>query len=136
MFLMPAAKRLFALVVLAAVVPGISTAPAAAASTEMLGQCSVSVHNPEHAGNHVWANSPWNCPTLPADGGAKVYLKILRDGELVKQAEFWQKGPFNLTFSTAVACVGGSHTYQVRAHGWDNDLIQYDVHSPAVTLSC
>ncbi|WP_171163390.1 hypothetical protein [Streptomyces sp. I05A-00742] len=136
MFLPPAANRLFILVALAAVVPGISTAPASAKNAGPLGQCAVSVRNPEHAGNYVWANTPWNCSNLPADGGAKIYLKILRDGQLVKQAEFWQKGPFNLTFSTGVTCIGGNHTYQVRAHGWDTDLIQYDVHSPALTLPC
>ncbi|MFD5699020.1 hypothetical protein [Streptomyces lasiicapitis] len=136
MFLIPAAKRLFTFVALAAVVPGINVTPAAAEAAGVPGQCAVSVHNPEHAGNYVWANTPWNCSNLPADGGAKIYLKILRDGERVKQAEFWQKGPFNLTFATAVACIGGSHTYQVQAHGWDTDLIQYNVLSPAVTLSC
>ncbi|MEV0322803.1 hypothetical protein ACIBKX_24155 [Streptomyces sp. NPDC050658] len=136
MFLLPAAKRLPVLVALASVVPAVGAAPAAAESSGLLGQCSVSVHAPEHAGNHVWANTPWNCGNLPADGGAKIYLYILRDGEVVKRAEFWQKGPFNLTFATAVPCVGGSHTYQIRAHGWDTDLVQYDVHSPAVTLPC
>ncbi|MEV6551785.1 hypothetical protein AB0M57_24160 [Streptomyces sp. NPDC051597] len=136
MFLASAAKRVFALVALASVVPGISTAPAAAENAGPLGQCTVSVRNPAHAGNYIWAYAPWTCSTLPADGGAKIYLKILRDGALVKQAEFWQKGPFDLTFATGVACIGGSHTYQVATHGWDSDLIQYNAHSPAVTLPC
>lgn len=63
-----------ALVALASVVPGISTAPAAAENAGPLGQCTVSVRNPAHAGNYIWAYAPWTCSTLPAEGGPKIYL--------------------------------------------------------------
>ncbi|GGP86808.1 hypothetical protein GCM10010278_76740 [Streptomyces melanogenes] len=68
-------KRVVAVMALTAAVPGIGAAPAVAAGAP-LGQCAVSVSNPNHAGNYVWAETSWNCSTLPADGGAKVHLRI------------------------------------------------------------
>ncbi|OAR25163.1 hypothetical protein A8W25_05775 [Streptomyces sp. ERV7] len=116
--------------------PGIGAAPAVAHSAAPLGQCAVSVSNPNHAGNYVWGESKWNCSTLPADGGAKIHLRIIRDGAVVKTSEFWQNGPFSNSFGTGVACVGGSHVYQVHAWGFDSDLIQYHAYSQKVTLPC
>jgi hypothetical protein len=129
-------KRLFVSSAVATAVLGISAAPAAASTARVLGQCTVSVEDPQHAGDYVWGNSPWNCSLLPPDGGAKIYLKIYRDGALVKSSEFWQGGAFNLTASTGVRCVGGTHTYYVHSHGWDSDHISYNVRSRDVSLPC
>ncbi|BFP57208.1 hypothetical protein OG554_01795 [Streptomyces griseus] len=136
MFPIPAMKRLLAGLALAGAVSGLATAPATARQAEALGQCSVSASNPMHTGDYVWAEAPWNCSTLPPDGGAKIYLKLFRDGELVKSAEFWQGGAFNFVYSTGVPCVGGTHTYQVRTHGWDSDHINYDAWSQEISLGC
>ncbi|WP_157429488.1 hypothetical protein [Actinomadura oligospora] len=137
MSFIPAAKHLAASIVLsAAVVPGATAAAAYASSARILGPCAVSVGNPNHAGNHVWIESHWNCSTQPADGGTKIHLRIIRDGSVVKTSEFWRKGPFDQTYGTGVACVGGSHTYMAHAWGFDSDLIQYHAHSPELTLPC
>ncbi|WP_146065899.1 hypothetical protein [Streptomyces sp. SM13] len=64
------------------------------------------------------------------------YVKLFRDGELVKSAEFRQGGAFDLVHSTGVPCVGGTHTYQVRTHRWDSDHINYDAWSQVISPGC
>ncbi|MYV60056.1 hypothetical protein YW5DRAFT_03395 [Streptomyces sp. Ncost-T6T-1] len=136
MFPIPAKKHLLAGLALAAAVSGLLTAPATAREAQALGQCTVSASNPMHTGNYVWAEAPWNCSLLPPDGGAKTYVNLYRDGTLVKTAEFWQNGAFNNVYSTGVPCIGGTHTYQVRTHGWDSDHISYDAWSQEISLGC
>ncbi|MFH9138044.1 hypothetical protein [Streptomyces sp. NPDC017524] len=129
-------KRLLTGLALAGALAGLAAAPATARNAEALGQCTVSASNPQHTGDHVWAEAPWNCSTLPPDGGAKTYVRLYRDGVEVKSAEFWEDGAFNVIYSTGLPCVGGTHTYQVRTHGWDSDHIGYDAWSQEVTLGC
>ncbi|WP_128816902.1 hypothetical protein [Streptomyces sp. S063] len=51
-----------------------------------------------HNGNHVRAEAPWNCSTLPPYGGAKTKVNLYRDGVLVKSAEFRPNGLLNARY--------------------------------------
>ncbi|MGW9249881.1 hypothetical protein [Streptomyces badius] len=54
-----------------------------------------------HNGNHVRAETPWNCSTLPPYGGAKTKVNLYRDGVLVKTAEFRPNGLLNARYGRA-----------------------------------
>jgi hypothetical protein len=108
------------------------TAPAANAQDG----CTYSVRNPKRSGNYVWAEAPWHCTNAPGIY-SKVYVRLLRDGAVVKESEFGNYGTYKVTFSTGAPCAKGTHRYRTVSLGWDGLPTSYPGKGSAwVNITC
>ena len=105
----------------AAVAAVVAPAQAGAAPAEPGGPpCDYSVTAPTQLGRHVWGQADWTCD-LSSSVATEIHVRILRDGEVLKEAVFRNDGPVRGTFTTAVPCVGPEYaaSFTVQTYGWD-----------------
>lgn len=80
--------------------------------------CQYTPQTTTRGGNTIFGGAKWTCD-LPSSVYREIWVRILLEGEVVKETVFGGYGSTNSTFTAGVACVPGFHWYSVFTFGYD-----------------